>query len=143
MVKFVLITKKSSSKVSTIDFKVSRGHFRPQMTFLGTSGEKIGHMLTYHEKSKIIKIAILTKNSIFHKWFENARNDVIWQEMDTRGVLEPFCTRNRYLNPFRSYFKQIWKIGFFFSIFHLWVDHKQTRRNFYRPQNPEIMLEIG
>ena len=30
----------------------------------------------------------------------------IWPEMETRGVLDVFCTWNRYLNPSRSIFKR-------------------------------------
>ena len=40
--------------------------------------------------------------------------------METWGVVDAFCTRNRCLNPSRSIFKWFWKFAFFW-LFHLWV----------------------
>ena len=58
------------------------------------------------------------------------------------GVLQPFCTRNRYLNAFRCNFKKIQNFGFF-EIFHLWDPQKWTRRNFCGCRNFDIIFEIG
>ena len=85
----------------------------------------------YCEKSKIIKIAILAKISIFHKVSGIGRDDDIWQEMDSLGVLEQFCTWIRYLNTFRSYFK-LFRKNRFFEIFHLWVWPKSASQKFLR-----------
>ena len=62
--------------------------------------------------------------------------------MGLLGVLEPFCTRNRYLNAFRCNFKKIQNFGFF-GIFHLWDPQKWTHRNFYGCRNFYIIFEIG
>ena len=58
------------------------------------------------------------------------------------GVLEPFCTRNRYLNSFRSNFKWIWK-NRFFEFFICGFIKKWTRRIFYGSRNFEISLKMG
>ena len=62
--------------------------------------------------------------------------------MGPRGVLEPFCTRNRHLNASRCNFKKIQNFGFF-EIFHLWDPQKWTRRNFCGCRNFDIIFEIG
>ena len=62
--------------------------------------------------SKIAKIMILAKNSNFHRMAGSVWESDIWPEMSPWGVLEPFCTRNRHLIPFRSNFKKNQKIGF-------------------------------
>ena len=96
------------------------GHFRPN----GKS---------YFEKSRIPKFAkksILTKNSNFDRVADIGRDDEIWPEMSPWGVLESFCTRNQYLNPFRSLFMQFWKIAFFASWF-VGFGHFGAGRIFY------------
>ena len=57
-------------------------------------------------------------------------------------VLEPFCTRNRYLNAFRCNFKQFQNFRFFGN-FHVWDPQKWARRNFYECRNFEKMLKTG
>ena len=115
--------QKSSSTVCAILLKVPRGLFRPPNTFFDTSGPIIGQIVRGSQKPKIMKNANFDENSIFHTLAKIAQNDVIWQEMDTWGVLDAFCTRNRYQNSFRSYFKVFWNFGFF-GIFYLWVHSK-------------------
>ena len=51
-------------------------------------------------------LAKIIENSIFHKMAIFALYDHIWSEMGSWGVLDDFCTRNRYLNPFRIDFEQ-------------------------------------
>ena len=92
--------------------------------------------------SKNRKIAILAKISNFYIMAGSVRKCDIWSEMSPWGVLEPFCTRNRYLNPFRTYFKQFWK-NRFFGIFQLWVAQKKGRRIFYGPENFGIEISTG
>ena len=57
-------------------------------------------------------------------------------------VLEPFCTRNRYLNVFRCIFKKIQNFRFFEN-FHLWDPQMWARRNFYGCRKFDIIFEIG
>ena len=57
-------------------------------------------------------------------------------------VLELFCTRNRYLNSFRSNFGKLWK-NRFFGDFHLWDPQKWARRNFYGCRNFYLISKIG
>ena len=117
------------------------GHFRPN----GKS---------YFEKSKIPKFAkksILAKNSNFDRVADIGRNDDIWPEMGPGGVLELFCTKNRYLNPSRSHFKKSRKIDFF-ELFNCGVTPKiQSQnilqvpkfryRNFYGSKHIKTLLE--
>ena len=92
--------------------------------------------------SKIAKITILAKNSNFHSMAGSVRESDIWPEMSPWGVLEPFCTRIRYLNSFRSNFKQFWK-NRFFEIFDLWVPPKMGRRIFYGPGKCAVEVSTG
>ena len=62
---------------------------------------------------------IFDKNSIFDIMAGIDRHDDIWPEMDSLGVLEVFCTENRYPNAFRSNFRTFSKNRFFCD-FHLW-----------------------
>ena len=55
---------------------------------------------------------------------------IIRLEMDFSGVLDVFCTKNRYPSSSRSNFKQIWKNRFFVN-FHLWTPKNRLRRIFY------------
>ena len=104
------------------------GHFRP-------------YGKSYFEKSKITKFAkksILAKNSNFDRVADIGRNDDIWPEMGPWGVLESFCTRNQYLNPFRSLFMQFWKIEFFASWF-VGFGHFGAGRIFYGSKKCKIL----
>ena len=58
---------------------------------------------------------IFHKYSIFDIVADIDRNDDIWPEMDPLGILEVFCTANRYPNAFRSNFTPFSKNRFFFS----------------------------
>ena len=62
--------------------------------------------------------------------------------MSLRGVLEPFCTRNRYLNALDATLSNFKKIRFFGN-FHVWHTQKWARRNFYEFRNFEKMLKTG
>ena len=62
---------------------------------------------------------IFDKKSIFDIKAGIDRHDDIWPEMDSLGVLEVFCTKNRYPNAFRSNFKPFSK-NQIFCHFHLW-----------------------
>ena len=107
------------------------GHFRP-------CGRPWCHM------SKIAKITILAKNSNFHSMAGSVRESDIWPGMSPWGVLESFCTRNRYLNPFRSNFKQFWKNRFFFlGFFNCGSSQKMGRRIFYGSRNFDVEISTG
>ena len=134
--------QKSSSTVCAILLKVPRSLFRPPNTFFDTSGPIIVQIVRGSQKPKIMKNANFDENSIFHTLAKIAQNDVIWQEMDTWGVLDAFCTRNWYQNSFRSYFKVFWNFGFFFEFFICGSTQNRTRRNFYGSVNFEIILKI-
>ena len=67
---------------------------------------------------------------------------VILPEMGTWGVLEPFCTRNRYLNPFRSNLNKNPKIGFF-EFFNCGWPQKWGRKIFYGSRNFDIEISTG
>ena len=58
------------------------------------------------------------------------------------SVLEPFCTRNRYVNAFICNFKQFQNFRFFGN-FHVWDPQKWARRNFYGYGNFGKMLKNG
>ena len=99
----------------------------------------------YCERSKYVKIAkivIWVRNSIFDISADIGRNDDIWPEMGSWGVLELFCTRNRYLNAFRSNFKKFQK-NRFFGDFHLWDPKMWTRRIFYGSRNFDVEISTG
>ena len=102
----------------------------------------IGHNANHQKSAKIAKIAILTKNSNFFKVAGSVRKMDIWPEMGPWGVLEPFCTRNRYLKSFRSNFKSFLKNRFFW-LFHLWDHPKYDRRIFYGPGKSDIEISTG
>ena len=102
----------------------------------------IGHNANHQKSVKITKITILAKNSIFKKVAGTVYKVDIWPEMSPWGVLEPFCTRNRYLNSFRSNFKQFWKKSIFW-LFHLWVHQKWTRRIFYGSRKFDVEISTG
>ena len=53
-----------------------------------------------------------------------------------------FCTRNRYLNAFRSNFKKFQK-NRFFGDFHLWDPKMWTCRIFYGSQNFDVEIFTG
>ena len=110
--------QKSSFKAFKSALGLPRSHFFPQIPFLDPPGQIIGHIVKIQKFVKIIKIAILAKNSIFHKLADIAQNDDIWPEMGPWDVLEPFCTRIWHFYSFRSNFKKIQK-NLFFRIFHL------------------------
>ena len=133
---------KWSSKVCRSILGVQRSHFRPYITFPATSGQMIGHNANHQKSAKIAKIAILTKNSNFFKVAGSVRKMDIWPEMGPWGVLEPFCTRNRYLKSFRSNFKSFWKNRFFW-LFHLWDHPKYGRRIFYGSRIFDIEISTG
>ena len=96
-----------------------------------------------HQKiMKIAKIVIWAENSIFDTPAGIGRNDDIWPEMDSWGVLELFCTRKRHLNSFRSNFRTFWK-NRFFGDFDLWDHQKWTRRIFYGSRNFDPAMKIG
>ena len=97
--------QKSSSTVCAILLKVPRGLFRPPNTFFDTFGEIIGQIVRGGQRPKITKNANFVENSMLHILAKMTQNDVIWLEMDTWGLLDAFCTRNRYQNSFRMYFK--------------------------------------
>ena len=98
---------------------VQRDDFRPPIIILTTSGHMVNLVLIRQKSGKIVKIVIFHKNSIFDIVADIDRNDDIWPEMDPLGVLEVFCTANRYPNAFRSNFKPFSK-NRFFCHFHLW-----------------------
>ena len=58
-----------------------RGHFRPLIAFLGTSGHMVGHIVRSQKYVKIAKIAILARISIFDTAADIGQNDDIWPEM--------------------------------------------------------------
>ena len=118
-----------------------RSHFLPPIPFLDPSGQIIGHIVKIQKFVKITKIAILAKNSIFHKLVNIARNDDIWPEMGPWDVLEPFCTRIWHFYSYRSNFKIIQK-NRFFQIFYLWAHQKLAGRNFYGSRNFEGTSKI-
>ena len=60
--------QKSSSKVSRMIFKVSRDQFRPRITFLDTSGQKIGHN---GRSQKSPKSPFGAKIRFSTKWFKS------------------------------------------------------------------------
>ena len=122
--------------------RVQRGHFRPLIAFLSNSGHIIGHIVMHQKIMKIAKIVIWAENSIFDTPAGIGRNDDIWPEMDSWGVLELFCTRKRHLNSFRSNFRIFWK-NRFFGDFDLWDHQKWTRRIFYGSRNFDPAMKIG
>ena len=93
--------------------EVQRDNFRPPIIFPDTFGQMASHILRSRKSQKIAKKSILAKNSNFDRVADIGRNDDIWPEMGPWGVLELFCTKNRYLNPSRSHFKKSRKIDFF------------------------------
>ena len=106
------------------------------------SGKIIHHDGKHWKITKIAILAKIVKNSIFHKMGIVGLYDHIWSEMASWSVLDDFCTRNRYLNPFRSYFEQFRK-NRFFRIFHLWDTQNRPRRNFYWCRNFCGVTKIG
>ena len=121
-----------SSKVCRDVLGPRRGHFRPLIAFLSISNHMVGHIVRSQKYVKIAKIAILARNSIFDTAADIGQNDDIWPEMGSWGVLELFCTRNRYLNSFRSIFKKFWKNRFFFlAFFSCGTTKKWAGRIFY------------
>ena len=72
---------------------------------LTTSGHIANHILISQKSQNIVKNMIFDKNSIIDIMVDIDGNDHIWPEMDPLGVLEVFCTENRYANAFRSNFK--------------------------------------
>ena len=131
-----------SSKVCRDVLGPRRGHFRPLIAFLSISGHMVGHIVRSQKYMKIAKIAIWARNSIFDTAADISQNDDIWPEMGSWGVLELFCTRNRYLNSFRSNFEKLWK-NRFFGDFHLWDHQMWTRRIFYWPRKFDIEISTG
>ena len=86
---------------------------------LTTLGQMDDHNLISPKPEKMLKNVNFDKNSILHIVADSDWNDDIWPEMDSLGVLKVFCTKNRYLNAFRSNFKPFSK-NQIFCHFHLW-----------------------
>ena len=85
---------------------------------------------------------IFDKNSILDIVAGIDRHDDIWPEMDSLGVLEGFCTKNRYPNAFRSNFKPFSK-NQFFVIFTCGTPQYRPHRIFCGCRNFYMTLEIG
>ena len=91
-------------------------HWGPEKPFQASNHvynafrQNIGHIWS---QLKFMKIAILVKNSSFDSSAGSVRVHDIWPEMETWGVVDAFCTRNRCLNPSRSIFKWFWNFAFF------------------------------
>ena len=98
---------------------VQRDDFRPPIIILTTSGHIADHIFISQKSKKIVKNMIFDKNLIFDIVADIDQNDNIWPGMDSLGVLEVFCIKNRYPNAFRSYFKPFSENRFFCD-FHLW-----------------------
>ena len=133
---------KISYKLCRSVLEVQRDNFRPPIIFPATFGQMASHILRSRKSQKIAKKSILAKNSNFDRVADIGRNDDIWPEMGPWGVLELFCTRNRYLNPSRSHFKKSRKIDFF-ELFKCGWLQKYTRRIFYRSRNFDIEISTG
>ena len=110
---------KMSSMVCRSVLGIRRDHFRPPIMILTASGQMADHILISQKSKKIAKNMIFDKNLIFDIIANFDENDDIWPEMDLLGVLEVFCTANRYPNAFRSNFKPFSK-NRIFCHFHLW-----------------------
>ena len=80
--------------------------FPAPITFPATPWESLPWNWPWCKMPKNAKITIWAKNSNFEKTAGSVRKCDIWPEMGFWGVLALFCTRNRYLNSFRSIFKQ-------------------------------------
>ena len=128
-----------STKVSASILRGQKTHFRPSITFPATSGQMAGHDAICQKSPKS---RFWPKNSNFYSIAGSVRESDIWPEMSPWGVLEPFCTRNRYLNPFRSNFKQFWK-NRFFGFFSCGSSQKIVRKIFYGPRNFDIEISTG
>ena len=96
---------KMSSMVCRSVLGVWRGDFRPPIMILTTPGQMAGHILISPKPQKMLKNVNFDKNSILDIAAGIVRGDDIWPEMDSPGVLEVFCTENRYPNAFRSNFR--------------------------------------
>ena len=71
---------KWSSKVCRSTLGVQRSHFRPQIVFLDTSGQMIGHNANHQKSVQIAKITILAKNSNFFKVAGTVQKMDIWDQ---------------------------------------------------------------
>ena len=110
---------KMSSMVCRSVLGVRRDDFRPPIMILTTSGQMADDIFMMQKSQKMLKNVNLDKNSILDIMADIVRGDDIWPEMESLGVLEVFCTENRYPNAFKSNFKTFSKNRFFCD-FHLW-----------------------
>ena len=110
---------KMSCMVCRSVLRIQMDDFRPPIIILTTSGHMANHILISKKSQNIVKNMIFDENSIFDIVVDINRNDDIWPEMDSLGVLEMFCTKNRYPNAFRSNFKSI--LNLIFCHFHMWA----------------------
>ena len=89
----------------------------------------------------MLKNVNFDKNSILDIVADIVRGDDMWPEMDSLGVLEVFCTENRYPNAFRSNFRTFSKNRFLFFI--CGTSQYRPRRIFCGYRNFYTTLEIG
>ena len=111
--------RKMSSMLCRSVLGVRRDYFRPPIMILTTPGQIDDHILISQKSPKMLKNVNFDKNSILDIVADIVRGDHMWPEMDSLGVLEVFCTENRYPNAFRSNFRTFSKNRFFCD-FHLW-----------------------
>ena len=76
------------------------------------------------------KKSILVKNSNFDRVADIGRNDEIWPKISPWGVLESFCTPNRYFIAFRSIFTKFQKMPFL-TFWIMVFGHFRAGRIFY------------
>ena len=140
--KFVLIIINSHLRYVEVSWRSREAisghisHFRP----LPAKWSAIMRIIKNQPKSP--KSRFWPKNSNFFKVAGSVRKMDIWPEMGPWGVLEPFCTRNRYLKSFRSNFKSFLKNRFIW-LFHMWDHPKYDRRIFYGPGKSDIEISTG
>ena len=70
-----------SYKVCRSVLGIQRDFFRPEITFLTTSGQMAGHILKNRKIDKIAQKSILVKNSKSCRVTDSGWNDDIWPEM--------------------------------------------------------------
>ena len=97
----------------------------------------------YAWKVKKCQIAILAKNSIFHRVAGSVRTRDIWPEMSPWDVLEVVCTWIWYPNPFRSYSKQFWKNLFFLDFSFVGFAILGGGRIFYGSRIFDVEISTG
>ena len=107
------IDHKMSSMVCRSVLGVRRDDFWPPIMILTVSGQMADHILISQKSQKMLKNVNFDKNSIFDIVADIVRGDDMWLEMDSLGVLEVFCSENRYPNAFRSNFRTFSKKSIF------------------------------